>query len=164
MATISKNKDGYGYKYADLAKITESLESEGLRYYQFINRIDGDDYIMTVKIDKDGKESAPLMGCRVVQAKLNGKSNPAQEQGSGLTYARRYSLMMAYGLATEDDDAESLTENPPAIKATGTQIAILKEKYTGENLTKLLKLNGITKLEDMTFDKASDLIKRLGGN
>ena len=48
-------------------------------------------------------------GCRVVNATLSGKSNPAQEHGSALTYARRYSLLMAFGLATDDDDAESLS-------------------------------------------------------
>jgi hypothetical protein len=63
---------------------------------------------MTVPII-GGEEKAPRRGCRVVQATLQGVKNPAQEQGSALTYARRYSLLMAFGLATEDDDAASLT-------------------------------------------------------
>ena len=87
-----------------------------MRYYQYIERIDGEDYVMTVKII-DGKEQQPLRGCRVVNATLSGKSNPAQEQGSALTYARRYSLLMAFGLATDDDDAESLTR-PTTINKT----------------------------------------------
>ena len=64
---------------------------------------------MTVKINDKNEESKPIRGCRVVQATLSGKSNPAQEQGSALTYARRYSLLLAYGLATTDDDAQCLT-------------------------------------------------------
>ena len=63
---------------------------------------------MTVKVDENG-ESKPIRGCRVVQATLSGKSNPAQEQGSALTYARRYSVLMAYGLCTSDDDAACMT-------------------------------------------------------
>lgn len=109
MNRIPKTKQGYGYKYADLSQIHELLEETGFSYYQYIQRIDGDDYVFTIIVDADGNESQPLQGCRVVQATLSGKSNPAQEQGSALTYARRYSLLMAFGLATEDDDAEKLT-------------------------------------------------------
>ena len=52
-----------------------------------------------------------IPGCIVAEAKLSGKNNAAQEHGSALTYARRYSLLMAYGLATDDDDAESLNQS-----------------------------------------------------
>jgi hypothetical protein len=114
MANIKKNAQGYGYKYTDLAAINDYIESIGETYYQEIERIEGDDYVVTVRQPalneaKSTLEVIRIRGCRVVQASLSGKVNPAQEQGSGLTYARRYSLLMAYGLATEDDDAESLT-------------------------------------------------------
>lgn len=111
METLKTNSQGYNYKYTDLAGIHEYLESVKTSYYQYVEAIDGNDYVMTVPII-DGKELAPRRGCRVVQATLTGKSNPAQEQGSALTYARRYSLLMAFGLATEDDDAETLTKKP----------------------------------------------------
>lgn len=106
---LRKNKNGYGYKYTDLAEIHNYLEENNSRYRQKVERIDGDDYIFTKRIINDIEEDEWLQGCRVVQATLSGKSNPAQEQGSALTYARRYSLLMAFGLATEDDDAQSLT-------------------------------------------------------
>lgn len=110
MDTLNKNAKGYNYKYTDLAEIHNYLESKGWSYYQFIDVIDGNDYIMTVKIDENGKESAPIRGSRVVQATLKGTDNPAQQQGSALTYARRYSLLLAYGLATDDDDGASLSK------------------------------------------------------
>lgn len=115
--TVKKNQVAntgkYSYKYVDIAQIHEYLQSIGASYYQYIDRLEGDDYIMTVKII-DGKESQPLRGAKVVDAKLNGVVNPAQEQGSALTYARRYSLLMAFGLATEDDDAQTFTrKNDP---------------------------------------------------
>ena len=112
--TVSKNKtakvgEKYSYQYVDIAQIHDYLESVNARYYQYIDRIDGDDYIITVPII-EGVEQAPRRGCRVVDATLMGVNNPAQQQGSALTYARRYSLLMAFGLATEDDDAQSLDE------------------------------------------------------
>lgn len=116
MATIKKNAQGYGYKYTDLAAINDYIESIGESYTQSIEAIDGIDYIITNRRTKEGTFISNIRGCRVVQASLSGKTNPAQEQGSGLTYARRYSLLMAYGLATEDDDGESLTAKPMATK------------------------------------------------
>lgn len=164
--TVSKNKNGYGYKYTDLAQIHEYLESIGARYYQYIERIGDDDYIMTVPI-VDGKELSARRGVKIVDAVLNGIKNPAQEQGSATTYARRYSLLMAFGLATEDDDAQKLTKSSTSqektTKATTKQIEILSKVYTGENLQKLLNANGITKLEDLSIQKASAIIQALNG-
>lgn len=113
-STVSKNRQGYGYKYTDLSQINEFLDSIGYRYYQYIENIGDNDYIYTVpiRLNDDGSETelSPRRGCRVIQATLSGKSNPAQENGSAITYARRYSLLMAFGLATDDDDAESLSK------------------------------------------------------
>lgn len=105
---LKKNAEGYGYNYTDLSEIHNYLEGIGATYYQYIEPIDGNDYIMTVPII-DGEEKPPRRGCRVINATLSGKSNPAQENGSALTYARRYSLLMAFGLSTTDDDAACLT-------------------------------------------------------
>lgn len=46
-------------------------------------------------------------------------------------------------------------------KATPKQIEVLKKTYTGENLTKLLKANKITAIEDLTMTKASEIIGKL---
>lgn len=108
--TVSKNKKGYGYKYTDLAQIHEYLESINAKYIQIIKRIEGEDYIFTKRCFDNKWEDEWLQGSKVVDAVLSGIKNPAQEQGSALTYARRYSLLMAFGLATEDDDAQSLTQ------------------------------------------------------
>lgn len=160
--TVKKNKvaqvgEKYSYRYVDIAQIHEYLSEIGATYYQYIDRLDGDDYVMTVKII-NGEEQPPLRGCRVVDATLVGVSNPAQQQGSALTYARRYSLLMAFGLATEDDDAQSLTDKE-GTKASQAQIAVLRKYYQGDNLTKLLQVNNLEKLEDMPAKKAYELIK-----
>ena len=46
-------------------------------------------------------------------------------------------------------------------KATPKQIEVLSKTYTGENLTKLLKANGVDRIEDISMTKASELIGKL---
>lgn len=158
----TKNGGKYSYQYVDIAQIHDYLESVNSKYIQQIKRIDNDDYVMTKRCFNNKWEDEWLQGSRVVQATLQGNNNPAQEQGSALTYARRYSLLMAYGLATEDDDAISLSRNTyEEKKATDKQIAILLENYQGDNLKKLLEVNKIEKIEDITMKKASELIGKL---
>ena len=138
--TVSKNKEGYGYKYTDLAQIHEYLESNNMRYYQFVDRIDGDDYIMTVPII-EGKELPARRGVKIVDAVLNGIKNPAQEQGSATTYARRYSLLMAFGLATDDDDAASLSVKKVPTKEEAEGYVITFGKHKGKKLSEVIKDN-----------------------
>jgi hypothetical protein len=181
MATtnLPKNKAGYGYKYTELSQINEYLESVGISYYQYIQTEDGEDYIYTVPIINNEEKTA-RRGCRVVNAPLSGKSNPAQEQGSAITYARRYSLLMAFGLATEDDDAESLTrpqqnaQKPQqttqkpvdeiiTAKDAETLKSLFKSKGIDEayalKLYKLEKLEGIKKTVYTNMVKNVDKIK-----
>lgn len=110
---LKKNAQGYGYNYTDLAAINEYIDNIGGSYYQETktDETDGKTYVWTHRIaDKLLDHDIEVRGARVVEATLsNGKQNPAQANGSALTYARRYSLQMAYGLATTDNDAEDLT-------------------------------------------------------
>jgi hypothetical protein len=114
MNTIRKNSQGYGYKYTDLAEIHRHMEEVGLSYYQEIETVGDEDYIVTHIINTDDEVVRKCRGCRVV--KVSGK-NPAQDYGSALTYARRYSLLLAFGLATADDDGAALTHDKPEKKA-----------------------------------------------
>lgn len=157
----TKNGNKYSYQYIDIAQIHDYLESINSKYIQCIKRIENDDYIMTKRCFDNKWEDEWLQGCRVVQATLMGNNNPAQEQGSALTYARRYSLLMAYGLATEDDDANSLRKTVEEKKATQKQIDILLEYYEDENLDKLLEKNNLEKIEDISMAKASELISKI---
>ena len=147
--TVSKSKQGYGYKYTDLAEIHNYLETIGMRYYQYIEPCGESDYIYTVpiKIMDDGteKEYAPRRGCRIVNAPLSGKANPAQENGSAITYARRYSLLMAFGLATDDDDAESQTKkNSISKKAEKSEEQLNKEMAASVDKSQVPNGKGVT--------------------
>ena len=162
--TVTKNKQGYGYKYTDLAQIHEYLETNGMKYYQFIKRIETEDYVFTRRYI-DGKwEDEPIQGCRVVNAVLSGKSNPAQEQGSALTYARRYSLLMAFGLATEDDDAESLTRKTIDAKyETALRNIISKNEIPNEQVISVLNKYGYSRLNEIELGNYKKICDELGG-
>jgi hypothetical protein len=115
-ATIRKNSQGYGYRYTDLAEIHRHMDEVALRYYQEVETVDGEDFIITHILDMADKVIRSCRGCRVV--KVSGK-NPAQNYGSALTYARRYSLLLAFGLATADDDAATLNSvEPKAVRVS----------------------------------------------
>jgi len=137
----TKNGSKYSYQYVDIAQIHEYLEENKMSYYQFIDRIDGDDYIMTVKVNAEGKESLPLRGSRVVDATLFGNDNPAQKQGSALTYARRYSLLMAFGLATEDNDANDLNVIKEITQEEAEEYKFTFGKYKGKSIKEVYETN-----------------------
>ena len=167
MATtnIKKNASGYGYQYTDLAEIHNYLESQNMSYYQYTETVDGVDFIMTVPII-NGEEKPARRGCRVAEAKLSGKSNPAQEQGSAITYARRYSLLMAFGLATTDDDAACLTRNPEEVEKSTiskvqakTLLGIAQSK--GHDAEWLLTKCGVNKLGELTNKQYAEVMMEL---
>lgn len=157
----TKSGNEYSYQYVDIAQIHEYLENNGMRYIQKIERIDGDDYVMTKRYIDKAWEPEWLQGSKVVDAVLFGNDNPAQKQGSALTYARRYSLLMAFGLATEDDDANSLGHTKEVKLISPKQKEIILANYVDDNLAKLLEVNKIGSIDEMTTTKASDIIKAL---
>lgn len=162
---IKKNKEGYGYKYTELAQLNEYCEQNKIDYYQEIETCDinGEDYMVTY-ISEDGGEYVKHRGCKIVDAVLSGIKNPVQEYGSSLTYCRRYSLLMALGLATEDDDAASLNGASKGNKkelASEKQIDILKQIFKNEDtLKQLLDKYKLDKLEDISKSLASEIIKK----
>ena len=141
---LNKNTEGYGYKYTDIAEIHRYLEENNMKYYQEIetNETNGQDYIMTYRFINGEWEEKPKRGCKVVDATLQGIKNPAQEQGSALTYARRYSLLMAFGLATDDDDGASLTrpqKEEITTREQAEQYKITFGKHAGKTIKEIVE-------------------------
>lgn len=65
----------------------------------------------------------------------------------------------------ENDTTETisaLSSTPKTVRTvTQRQIEFLKMTYQGDNLEKLLKANNIERLEDLSADKASELISKI---
>lgn len=97
----------------------------------------------------------------------DGVDSQDKAPGKAMTYSDKYALLKAYKIETGDDPDQKASEpltkvEPTAPKlATPKQIEILSKSYTGENLEKLLKLNNISKLEEISMQKASELIGKL---
>jgi len=138
-STIAKKTEGYGYKYTELADINKYCEDNGIRYWQETetSEINQKDYIITYLVENG--ETTKHRGCQIVDAVLQGIKNPVQEYGSSLTYCRRYSLLMALGLATEDDDASSLTQQNNPTKEDAENYVITFGKYNGKLLSEVIK-------------------------
>ena len=92
-------------KYADLSNVVEAvidgLHDAGIALIQKTHDVQGGVKVETIFLHETGEEySAGLLF--VPSAKPD-----AQGYGSALTYARRYSLMAACGIAPEDDDGNA---------------------------------------------------------
>ena len=140
-STIAKKTEGYGYKYTELADINKYCEDNNVKYYQEVetSEINQEDYIITYKSTDNGETWTKHRGCKIVNAVLQGIKNPVQEYGSSLTYCRRYSLLMALGLATEDDDGASLTQIKEATENDAVKWTFTYGKYKGSKMIDILQ-------------------------
>lgn len=71
---------------------------------------------------------------------------------------------IAYAGIYSDSEAEEFKEKPearPEEKITEPQLAILKEKYTGDNLKALLEANNIQRLEDLPALTAASILRKI---
>ena len=109
-------------KYADLSAcieaVVDGLNNNGIFLMQLTDEHPDGIKIQTVFIHESGEQISS--GWLFVPA---AKADP-QGFGSALTYARRYSLMAACGIAPEDDDANST--RPPVPKAPAPPVPVPK--------------------------------------
>lgn len=155
--TIKKNKEGYGYTYTDISAINKYCEENNITYYQEVETCETNakDYIITYLTEND--ETKRYRGCQIVQSTLQGIKNPVQEYGSSLTYCRRYSLLMALGLATDDNDAQDLTVSTINTKEEALKLEITFGKYNGKKLEDILDDESYLK---WLFQKGNDIFKK----
>ena len=93
MQVVKNGSKAYGYNYASLSDIANAgieipkMRVKATEYGEFVEYFDGQDW---------------QTGAKVVVPEMKG-SNDAQKYGSALTYARRYTVQLALGLACTDD-------------------------------------------------------------
>ena len=167
------NKFG-GYKYRSCEDIVESVKPILLAYGVMLNISDelvviGDRYyVKAVAGLTDGTDVIQSIGYAREPQELKGMSE-SQITGTASSYARKYALNGLLAIDdTKDPDTDEFAkttgqEPKQEQKATPNQIKVLSEKYQGDNLKKLLEVNKISKIEDLSMTKASELISKLKG-
>ena len=111
-------------RYADLAACVEAviggLNDNGIALIQRNSLDDAGVTVETVFVHESGE----MLECGKLHVPA-AKHDP-QGYGSALTYARRYSLMAACGIAPEDDDGNAGSKTDATIKAILADIAECK--------------------------------------
>jgi len=142
-ASKDKTNPHFRSKYADLGAVVDAikpaLERHGLAFMQKFHHDDRGITVETIIIHESG-ETLSNGTLNVPASKMD-----AQGFGSACTYARRYSLQAAFGVAPEDDDGNAASSNqecvapakPPAISNERLDKAIqtiLAGEYTTQKL------------------------------
>lgn len=128
-ASKSKPNPAFRSKYADLSAVIDAVKpalvKHGLFYSQITHEHPGGVTVETVVSHTSGEQMS--FGRLFVPA---GKQD-AHGYGSALTYARRYSLMTAFGIPAEDDDGNAAAKSAPRAdpvpgdRISGDQLATL---------------------------------------
>lgn len=149
-------------KYADIAAVLEAIRpiaAHGLWFRQVSHESADGVCVETFYIHDTGELSA---GRVYVPA----TKRDAQAFGSAQTYARRYGLQMAFGLATEDDDGNAAAAAKPEPKAEPKPATITEAQLTELQLLfthlavpvaeflAVAKIDALNKLPANWFDRA----------
>ena len=78
-----------------------------------------------------------------------------------LKYYLANTFMVATGDNADDESPDAKMNTKKERRASVKQISILQKVYQGDRLKKLLEMNDIEKLEDISMKKASELIGKL---
>lgn len=141
-------------KYKVTIILSDKLEQIGERYY-----------IKATATLIDTESEATISNTAYAREEETKKGmDGSQITGTSSSYARKYALN---GLLLIDDNKDSDTTNIQSKeekedkKASPKQIELIQKYYQGENLTKLLEVNNLEKLEDMSINKASEILSKL---
>jgi len=100
----------YKNKYADINSILDAivptLNANGIVVLQPHVHVDGKNFVKTILLHESGES---LEGFTEI---IYSKTNDAQAQGSGITYARRYGLQSMVSVGADDDDGQKASQVP----------------------------------------------------
>ncbi|MDQ2823597.1 MAG: ERF family protein [Pseudomonadota bacterium] len=123
-ASKDKANPAFKSKYADLQSVTDAIRpaaaAHGLAYFQDATMTEDSKLLLITRVIHESGEWVEYE-MRMPIAKLD-----PQGFGSAMTYARRYSLSAAFGVAPEDDDgnaASGVQAKPAPYNTTPARVA-----------------------------------------
>lgn len=149
MAVIEKNAKGHGYSYTDLGAILQYLETQGVEVRNTTEWVESQNqYVVTTSSRKQGESWSEWLAPVPVIVGQSKYMSQMQALGSALTYARRYSIQLALGLASTDDDGVGAGQ-PPIQQFTPppSQGEVLAGKAQLMKIAKLMEQGGVTTAE-----------------
>lgn len=158
-AKKNANNPQFKSKYADLGSVIDAIRpiaDHGLWFRQVSHESERGVTVETFYIHDTGEMSA---GKVFVPA----DKNNAHGYGSAQTYARRYGLQLAFGLATEDDDGNAASAAPVASRpaligdASWAKLVQLIDATNGD-AGKVCAAHNVKSLKDLTEAQAGKVI------
>ena len=173
-AKKNANNPHFKSKYADLGSVIDALEpikDHGLWFIQISKERDNGACFETVIIHGPSNSQMSMGETFVPADRAN-----AQGFGSAQTYARRYGLLSAFGLATEDDDGNAASQAPakpaqqrqqakPAEALTDAQWMIISDLIGQTNtdakaFCTAFKIKSVKELPAAQFDRARAMLNK----
>ena len=170
-AKKNANNPHFKSKYADLGSVIDALEpikDHGLWFIQISKERDNGACFETVIIHGPSNSQMSMGETFVPADRAN-----AQGFGSAQTYARRYGLLSAFGLATEDDDGNAASQTPAkprqqdktADALTDAQWGIISDLIGQTNtdakaFCTAFKIKSVKELPAAQFDRARAMLNK----
>lgn len=134
LPTMPKNTPAYGYKYADLDTITQTikpiLHKHGIAYLQTIGGASQEQVTLTTRVfNTKGQYIEDTAFLPIITST---KNNAAQTLGMSITYMRRYALCAMLGI-TSDEDTDVNSAEPVKTQKADTRQASATQAKGGES-------------------------------
>lgn len=163
-ATKSANNPHFKSKYADITAVIEAIKPALIKHdLYFTQHPEPSDRGVTIEtwLHHAGGDSLSLGKLYVPANKQD-----AQGFGSALTYARRYALVTAFGVPTEDDDGNAAAKSQKEASASmpaevRDRIIQLCEAVGGNQSGQICKAYGVEAITDLSQQQSEAVISRL---
>jgi hypothetical protein len=165
--TKDKVNPHFKSKYADLASALETVRpvfaQHDLAVTQETTPSEDGVIVETVVLHASGEDR------RFGKLYVPANKKDAQGFGSALTYAKRYSLLTALGIPTEDDDGNAASRSAPRADSTPVKLATDEQRAlmmtlipaAGTTVQNIVEAYKVSSLDELTEAKAAKAIERL---